>query len=217
MDADKKVMTIFVGLGIILMGLVVGVPILQAMFATGGPFGQLISVTEGECIFTPAVLGNVPPDAVPPPLPFRVTVPPGTPFEQVLLPDITQNDDAPTAGSIGYGWIEPGTNTSGSLITANFHRTLTVSGTAYTISAETAAFMPFGTACNPQLADRPQVSFNHPATTNGGYASDQNVGFMGSENLSANPYSGILIALILLIPLGIIAFFAMRFFSSRVA
>ena len=193
----------------------IGVAVLAAIFAANGPFQKLIGIAEGDCTFLASQLGNVPVDAVPPPLPFRVTVPRGTEFDQVLLPDIPNNAAAPTAGNIGYGWIEPGTNTSGALITADYHRTLTIDGVAYTISAETAAFTPFGTSCNPETDDRPGDVFNHPATTDAGYAADQAVRFIGDEALSTNPYAGILLAVILLIPLGMMVNFGIKMFKRE--
>ena len=44
----------FIGIAIVLVALVVGVPILGAMFAQGGPFGQLVGVTEGTCEYVPS-------------------------------------------------------------------------------------------------------------------------------------------------------------------
>ena len=193
-----------------LFGAVVLVAVLTVVFSARGPFAGLLGIVQGECTFLPAQLGNVPADAVPSPLPFRVTVPRGTEFDQVLLPDIPNNAAAPTAGNVGYGWIEPGTNTSGTFITADYHRTLTIDGVAYTISAETAAFQPFGTSCNPETADRAPDLFNHPATTDAGYATDQAVGFIGDEALSTNPYAGILLTLFMLVPLGMLVYAAIR-------
>ena len=177
-DTENKVMMIFLGLGFLLGGLVVGVPMLSALFATGGAFGQLEGVAAGVCAYRTAPGGVVE----------------GTVYRTFsgarLVPPQTFDVVPVTAGEFG---------TADGLV-------VLFPGTNAVIAAAPTGGAPAITSCDTNGVDKSGTAF-------AGDGSSGNVSVTIDGQLSSNPYSGILIALIILIPLGVVAFFAMRFIS----
>ena len=174
MDIKKA----FIPIAIILVGLVVGVPVLQSIFATGGPFGQLQGVAQGTCDYAPPAIAVV-----------------GTAYR--TLPAATQLNNGVLLSTQSAAIGTFGANTAITFVAV-------IPGTNFVVEGQAATF---ALTCNSSVDI---VAAPYVAGTGVGTSA-----ITGDAQLSSNPYSGILIALILLIPLGIIAFFAFRFFSSR--
>ena len=172
MDIKKA----FIPIAIILVGLVVGVPVLQSIFATGGPFGQLQGVAQGTCDYAPPAIAVV-----------------GTAYR--TLPAATQLNNGVTLPTVASAAGEFGTALGFVAL---------IPGTNFVVEGAVATF---ALVCN---SSTDVAAAAYVVATGVGSSA-----ITGDAQLSSNPYSGILIALILLIPLGIIAFFAFRFFSSR--
>ena len=196
----------FVGIAVVLVALVVGVPVLGAVFAQGGPFGQLVGVTDGTCEYIPSGTFSsaiaVPTAAADQTfvLDRRVTVSDGTALRTAL------RNKAGTPVAIG------GLTVGGEA--ANKVRIIESGGRDYVVAAGkgTGAITgSIGTACSSAAADILPTQIATPPATNGATS----VALTNDSQLSNNRYAGILSAMILLIPLAVVVFFAMRFVQAR--
>lgn len=176
--------TAFMGVAMLLVGLVIGVPVLTAIFATGGPFSQLQGVAEGTCEYsvTSGISNGAYSTA-----PNDVTLQNGAQLSTLTFADAAWG----SASVAGHGYSTDGT-------TGNFVEI-----------KPTATPLTLPSTCNSGGTDVAAVAFDAGANTTGNSAVNNDA------QLSSNPYSGILTAAILLIPLAIVAFFAFRFFRER--
>lgn len=273
----------FVVAGVVLVGLVVGVPILGAVFAQGGPFGQLVGVTTGTCEYVPsgrfssgisiadpsALGGNT---YV---LDRRVVVSDGTHLGRLTDAEIvavtllgtplTNAGDSRTIASGNRRFIVAITSSSSANpISEDFGNACSSSspslrplgsghvsgsrvvdiGKDYT-SPPTAIFPPSpngitasGIGVLNNNGNGPNLASITITEAGSGYVAAVPVSFVGGGgggsgagtttispmghvevvtdgHLSTNRYAGVLAALILLVPLAVIIYFAMRFVHRR--
>ncbi len=199
--------TAFMGVAMLLVALVIGVPVLTAIFATSGPFGQLQGVAEGTCDWSPTT--GLASDAVPPPLARGFTIPDGVTYSTVALPTIAAEAAKPAAGETGYGWIAQAPTGSGTVVPSVNVLTINIDDSAYALGTGNPNLSQNCNAAGDDIAAVP-----YPALVNDAYVIG-NAASVSDAQLSDNPYAGILTAAILLIPLAIVAFFAFRFFRER--
>ena len=199
----------FIGIAIVLVALVVGVPILGAMFAQGGPFGQLVGVTEGTCEYVPSgtfssQIVDLKSDeyAV---LDRRIVVSDGTPLQTLTVSSSTQarkakfgvDSDTPTVDNTKETYIQAG-------------------DISYLIGLGTNANLGSACSASPDAETRKALSTAVPVkTTTADTPTEGRSIVLTDAQLADNRYSGILSAIILLIPLAVVVYFAMRFIQGR--